>query len=210
MYTSRVSKRLTKKNLKLLSSLLGTLLLAGAYFGQAHGWFGSVDGANKGVQSASTASLPDEPGLYNIDHFIDGDTIAVKMNGKTESIRMIGVDTPETHKPNSPVQCYGPAAAAFTKNLIGTQQVRLQADADSTNRDRYNRLLRYVYLPDGRMVETELIKGGYGFAYTDFPFTKKAEFVADQTAARDAQKGLWGNCSPFQESSGRWQTENAS
>lgn len=207
MYTTGVSKRLSKKNLKILSSLLGSALLLVVYFGQAHGWFGPA--ASKAVQSASTAVVTNDPGLYSIDHFIDGDTIAIKMSGKTESIRMIGVDTPETHKPNSPVQCYGPAAAAFTKSLIGTQQVRLASDPESTNRDRYNRLLRYVYVPDGRMVETELIKGGYGFAYTAFPFTKTDEFVAAQSAAKTASNGLWGNCNPYQESNGRWQTENA-
>ena len=130
------------------------------------------------------------------------------MNDKIETIRMIGIDTPETHKPNAPVQCYGPAAASYTKTLIGTDSVRLQADEQSTNRDRYNRLLRYVYLPDGRLLEAELLKNGYGFAYTDFPFTKSAEFVQYQTAARSANKGLWTNCQPFQLASGRWQTEN--
>ena len=61
-----------------------------------------------------------QPGLYTIDHYIDGDTIAVNMNGSVETIRFIGVDTPETHKPNTPVQCYGELAAANTKTLIQT------------------------------------------------------------------------------------------
>jgi hypothetical protein len=56
-----------------------------------------------------------DPGLYSIDHYVDGDTIAVNMNGSIETIRFIGVDTPETHKPNTPVQCYGPEAAAYTR-----------------------------------------------------------------------------------------------
>jgi micrococcal nuclease len=131
------------------------------------------------------------------------------MNGKTESVRMIGVDTPETHKPNTPVQCYGPAAAAYTKQLIGQGQVRLEADAKSQDRDRYNRLLRYVYLPDGTLLEAKLIQGGYGFAYIDFPFTKSQQFVDLQSQAQAGHAGLWGNCSPYQESSGRWQTNNA-
>src|SRR5579872_4037300 len=94
-----------------------------------------------------------QPGLYSINHFVDGDTIAVNMNGAVETVRMIGVDTPETHKPNTPVQCYGLNAAVYTKQLIGSNSVRLQADSLDTNRDRYGRLLRYVYLPDGTMVE---------------------------------------------------------
>lgn len=180
-----------------LAILLVTLFL---WLGQTHGWFGQV---THGV-------VNNQPGLYDIARFVDGDTIAVDMNGTVETIRMIGVDTPETHRPNTPVQCYGPAAAAFNKNLIGNQRVRLASDSQSTNRDRYNRLLRYVYLPDGTLVNEKLIQDGYGFAYVFFPFTKSADFSSAQDSAKKAGKGLWGNCHPFQESNGRWQTENAS
>lgn len=137
-----------------------------------------------------------QPGLYSINHFIDGDTVAVNMNGKVETVRFIGIDTPETHKPNTPVQCYGPAAAAFTKNTIGNNSVRLVSDPLSTDRDRYDRLLRYVYLPDGTFVNEKLVQNGYAFYYPYFPFTKSAVFAADQQAAMTAHKGLWGNCSP--------------
>jgi micrococcal nuclease len=149
-----------------------------------------------------------QPGLYEIAKFVDGDTITVTMNGTKETVRMIGIDTPETHKPNTPVQCYGPAASAYTKQLIGTDKVRLVSDPENTNRDRYNRLLRYVYLPDGRMVAEEILKNGYGFAYTQFPFSKKQQFVALEQSAKDAHKGLWGNCTVTIESNGRKQTNN--
>jgi micrococcal nuclease len=187
-------KRHTKK---LIATVIPVIILIVSY-GQQEGWFGKTGDAAVKIQ----------PGLYSIERFVDGDTIVVDMDGKKETIRMIGVDTPETHKPNSPVQCYGPAAAAYTKNLIGISQVRLQADSKSTNRDRYNRLLRYVYLPDGRMVEEETIKNGYGFAYTDFPFDKSGDFTKYQDQARASTKGLWQNCKPFRLESGRWQTEN--
>src|SRR5580765_5510857 len=141
-----------------------------------------------------------QPGLYSIANFIDGDTIAVNMNGSVETIRMIGVDTPETHRPNTPVQCYGPDAANFTKNLIGQSNVRLQADPLDTNRDRYGRLLRYVFLPDERMVEAELINNGYGFAYTQFPFSKSDEFKTAEANAKAAGKGLWSACQVTVES----------
>src|SRR5438105_4283938 len=78
------------------------------YAGQ-QGW---LNNAGQTVES-------NQPGLYSVNRFVDGDTIAVNMNGQVEKVRFIGVDTPETHKPNTPVQCYGPAAAAFTKNAIG-------------------------------------------------------------------------------------------
>lgn len=137
-----------------------------------------------------------QPGLYSIAHFVDGDTIAVNMNGQVEKVRFVGVDTPETHKPNTPVQCYGPAAAAYTKSVIGQQRVRLVSDPLSTDRDRYNRLLRYVYLPDGTDVNEELIKHGYGFYYPYFPFSKSRQFEADEKQAMASHRGLWAACHP--------------
>jgi micrococcal nuclease len=148
-----------------------------------------------------------QPGLYTVTKFSDGDTIEVDMNGHRETIRFIGVDTPETHRPNSPVQCYGPEASAYTKTLIGSSSVRLQADPLDTNRDRYGRLLRYVYLPDGTLVEDKLISEGYAFAYTQFPFQKKAAFQALEDTAKQAGKGLWGACQVTVEASGREQTQ---
>ncbi len=179
-------------------SLLVLLIVAFLAFGQQQGWFG---GLGKGV-------MTNQPGLYAVDHFVDGDTITVNMNGTIETVRFIGIDTPETHKPNTPVQCYGPAAAAYTKNRIGNQRVRLVSDSLSTNRDRYNRLLRYVYLPDGTNLDQELVAKGYAFAYVSFPFTKSDDFAAAQKDAQTHYRGLWGNCNPYQESNGRWQSNN--
>jgi len=136
-----------------------------------------------------------QPGLYKVSRFVDGDTVEVSMNGHTEKVRFIGVDTPETHKPNTPVQCYGPAAAAFTKRTIGNNELRLVADPKNTDRDRYDRLLRYVYLPDGTLVNKAIIEQGYGFYYPYFPFSKKDEFAAAQNQAQAEKRGLWGNCS---------------
>lgn len=156
------------------------------------------------------AATTEQPGLYTVARFVDGDTIAVDMQGTTETIRFIGVDTPETHKPNTPVQCYGPAAAAYTKNRIGSSKVRLVSDSLSTNRDRYNRLLRYVYLPDGSNVNQELVAKGYAFAYVSFPFSKSDDFSQAQDQAQQNKRGLWGNCKPYQQDNGRWQSNNAS
>lgn len=136
----------------------------------------------------------EQPGLYSVSEFIDGDTISINMNGQNEIIRMIGVDTPETHRPNTPVQCYGVEAANYTRQLIGSNKVRLQADPLNTNRDRYNRLLRYVYLPDGTLLESKIISEGYGFAYTQFPFQKATEFDALEDQAEQAKRGLWSAC----------------
>lgn len=137
---------------------------------------------------------PVDPGYYAVVRISDGDTISVDMNGTEEKIRMIGVDTPETHHPSKPVQCFGRAASEFTKKFIGTQPVRLEADPLNDNRDRYQRLLRYVYTPDGKMLNRELVAQGYGFAYTSFPMEKSDEFQKLEDNARENNLGLWGGC----------------
>lgn len=164
-----------------------SLLLLIAVVATQSGWL------NSGVKTAEQS----QPGLYPIDHYIDGDTIAVNMNGTVETVRFIGVDTPETHKPNTPVQCYGELAAANTKAQISRfGKVRLEADPLDTNRDVYGRLLRYVYLPDGTLLDEKIIQTGYGFAYLDFPFTKKAQFAIDGQNAQNQKVGLWSVCHP--------------
>lgn len=167
----------------MLSSVLIALALI---FAQKQGWL-PTQTVQKTVENVN-------PGFYRVSKFDDGDTIAVDMEGKTETVRFIGVDTPETHDPRKPVQCYGKNSSAFTKNTIGTQNVRLEADPLSGNRDRYNRLLRFVYLPDGTLLNYELVKDGYGFAITGFPHTKMESFVNAQAEAKSQNRGLWGAC----------------
>jgi endonuclease YncB( thermonuclease family) len=191
-----MSRRLINKRYSPLISLLiiGVLLL-----GQHFHWFDSL-------QKAAETS---QPGLYHVVEFVDGDTIAVNMAGNKETIRFIGVDTPETQDPRKQVQCFGIAAANFTKNLIGSNDIRLASDPLSTNRDKYDRLLRYVYLPDGRLVNEEIIKQGYGFAYLSFPFTKSEQFHQDELTARQANLGLWKDCQPTENKYGGFTSNNA-
>lgn len=160
-----------------------------------------------GIQTSATMPPAPAPGYYRVAHFTDGDTLTVDMNGTNEAVRFIGIDMPETKKPDTPVQCYGPEASNFTKQTIGTQSIRLEADPMGDNRDRYNRLLRYMYLQDGTLLNRELIAKGYAFAYTSFPFTRKADFVAAQTGAQQAKLGLWGTCRP-QLDGDRWQSND--
>lgn len=157
----------------------------------------------------NAALQQNQPGLYRITQFDDGDTIVVDMNGTEEEIRFIGVDTPETKDPRKAVQCFGKAASAFTKQLIGQQPVRLESDQLNTNRDRYNRLLRYVYLPDNTLVNAVLIREGYGFAYTGFPFSKMEEFKQLQNKAREHNRGLWAACQPQLNQYGGYSSNDA-
>lgn len=176
--------RRPRKN-TLIGTLITLLVLLFAA-AQQQGWLGG----------AQQAAVNNQPGLYSVSRFVDGDTVSVNMNGHEEKIRLIGVDTPETHKPNTPVQCYGPAAAAFTKRTLQGQKIRLASDELTTDRDRYGRLLRYIYLSDGTNFNQKLIQEGYAFYYPYFPFSKSEEFAASQKSAQQAHRGLWGNCNP--------------
>lgn len=180
--------RTFKQWLALISGLLSLIL----YIATQQSW----------LSQAGQVAQKNQPGLYTVTRFSDGDTIVVSMMGKAETIRFIGVDTPETHKPRTPVQCYGPAASAYTKNLIGDSKVRLESDSLSTNRDRYDRLLRYVYLTDGTLVNESLIKNGFGFYYPYFAFTKSVEFSQAQDFAKTNNKGLWSTCQPIKKGEG--------
>jgi len=123
---------------------------------------------------------------------IDGDTFVCKFKGtKEEKIRLIGVDTPETKHPRKPVEYFGKEASAFTKRMVEGKRVKLGYDWQ--RKDRYGRTLAYVYLEDGTFLNAEIIKEGYGFAYTKYPFKYLDEFRELQKEARLNKRGLWGN-----------------
>lgn len=130
-----------------------------------------------------------------VKRVIDGDTVELE-NG--EKVRYIGIDTPETLDPRKPVQCFGKEAAEKNRELVGGKRVRLEKDV--TNRDKYNRLLRYVYVPAGEsgpeiFVNLELLKRGFAHSYTYPPDVKhQPEFVEAEREAREAGRGLWKSC----------------
>ena len=129
--------------------------------------------------------------FYLCTHVIDGDTIIVKMKGTEERVRLIGVDTPETVHPEKPVAFFGKEASAFTKRMAEGKRVRLEYDWQE--RDKYGRLLAYVYLEDETFLNAEIIKRGYGFAYTRFPFKYLDKFRKYEREARENIRGLWDN-----------------
>ena len=125
----------------------------------------------------------------------DGDTISVMVNGATEKVRLIGIDTPETKKPDTPVQCFGPEASAYTASLlpIGTE-VRLERDVEA--RDKYGRLLAYVYVAaDRTFVNLQIVRQGYARLLTIPPnVAHSEEFVVAARAAEADDIGLWAGC----------------
>ena len=126
-----------------------------------------------------------------VTRVVDGDTLVVDIAGQEERVRLIGVDTPETVHPNKPVERFGKEASAFTKRVAEGETVRLESDPQNSNRDRYSRLLRYVYLPDGTCLNEEIIRRGYGFAYVKYPFSKMEEYRLLERTAREESRGLW-------------------
>ncbi len=126
---------------------------------------------------------------YLCTRVVDGDTIVVDIGGKQEKLRLIGVDTPETVHPEKPVEYFGKEASEFTKKMVEGKQVRVEYDWQ--RRDKYGRLLAYVYLLDGSFLNAEIIKQGYGFAYTKYPFKYMEEFRGYEEEARENERGLW-------------------
>jgi len=125
-------------------------------------------------------------------HVVDGDTLNVDLGGTVERIRLIGIDTPETVKPNSPVECFGREASAQAKQLLNGQAVSIEADPSQDTRDRYGRLLAYIWLADGTLANFELVAGGYAYEYTyDQPYTYQQQFKQAQQDAQAAQRGHW-------------------
>lgn len=135
-------------------------------------------------------------GFYDVVSIADGDTITVDMEGKKEKIRFIGVDTPEIYHGGStaPSQCYGEKAKAFTEAAIDNKRVKLVADDKGSNRDKYGRLLRYVYTSDNRDLDQLLVAEGFGFAVTGFSYSRKDELLGVQSEAEIGKKGLWAIC----------------
>ena len=128
-------------------------------------------------------------GLHPVVKVTDGDTITVSVDGIEERVRLIGIDSPELHRP---VECFGSQAADHLTELLTGASVQLIADPSQDDRDRYGRLLRYVELADGTDVNAELIRDGYAFEYTyDKPYRRQTVFRHQEAAARSAAAGLW-------------------
>jgi micrococcal nuclease len=127
-----------------------------------------------------------------VSRVIDGDTVELE-NG--ERVRLIGIDTPELYDERKPVMYFAQEASKFTKQMAEGKMVRLEFDENNEylgHKDKYGRTLAYIYLEDGTFLNAEIIKQGYGFAYTKFLFKYMEEFRKYQQEAMENEKGLWG------------------
>jgi micrococcal nuclease len=160
----------------LQSLLLLCLLLAGV-------------AACDGGTFVPATETPDGLAVQVVD-VVDGDTIRVSIDGQTYTLRYIGIDAPETRHPDRPVEWMGPEATAANERLVGGKTVYLEKDVSET--DRYGRLLRYVYLPDGEFVNAALVRQGYAVASTYPPDVKYQDLLRQaEQEAREAGRGLW-------------------
>lgn len=126
---------------------------------------------------------------------VDGDTLIVNQDGAEVRVRLLGIDTPESVKPDSPVECYGPEASARTTELASGRIVRLEGDPTQDAVDQYGRTLAYVWLDDATMLNEVLVAEGYAREYTyEQPGSHQALLLDAQRRAQAADAGLWSAC----------------
>ena len=129
---------------------------------------------------------------YRVVEVLDGDTIVVERGSSRDTVRLLGIDTPETHHPTEPVQCFGPEASGYTTSRLLGQLVRLEDDVE--RRDIYDRRLAYVYL-DGERFEDELLRLGYARLLVIEPNHAHArDMLLEELDAQHARRGLWREC----------------
>lgn len=168
-----------------LPALIATLVLIGLVQ-----WFDITLPLNQ-----SSGTVPE--GLYQVERVIDGDTIVVFDGTKNETVRLIGINTPETVDPRRPVECFGKEASEVAHRLLDNARVRLEFDASQGERDKYQRVLAYVFLEDGTFFNKYMIEEGYAYEYTyNIPYVYQEEFTQAQQLAETNGKGLWadGTC----------------
>jgi micrococcal nuclease len=157
-----------------------------------------IVGASSCAASSSPATSPPAPaGAGVVVRVVDGDTVQIKIGRQTTPVRLIGVNTPETVDPNRPPQCFGAEAKKRTRELLppGTA-VRLERDPEP--RDKYGRLLAYVFTSSGTFVNLVLAQEGFATTMAIAPNTShQSEFAAAVARAREGRLGLWGACPGF-------------
>jgi micrococcal nuclease len=128
---------------------------------------------------------------------VDGDTLVARAGGRTFYVRLLGIDTPETHRPGTPVECGGPQASRSMNALAPAgAHVRLETDPTQDRVDRYGRLLAYVWLADGRLLETAQLESGWAttYVYAGHPVSLFARLADAARQARSARRGVWAVC----------------
>jgi endonuclease YncB( thermonuclease family) len=183
--TVKVITRLVRSATLVFAAIVAVVLTACA---------GETTGGVSGSAGGASEPTPAQQTSYNVVQVVDGDTIKVKDDGTTEGLRLIGIDAPESHHPTKPDECFGAEATKHLTKLIGAHKVTLQADPSQDDRDKYDRLLRYVFV--GKVnINKKMITDGYATEYTyDQPYKYRDSFVAAEKSAKAHNRGLWKAC----------------
>jgi micrococcal nuclease len=152
-----------------------------------------ADATDRGVTTTTAPPPTGEAfGTGVVTWIYDGDTVQVRVDGIDEKVRLIGIDAPETGGPYTTVECFGHESTAFAKEQLNNQRVRLDLDPSQDKRDRFGRLLAYVWLEDGTFVNELMIAEGYAREYTyDKPYRYQDRFRDAEAQAREREVGLW-------------------
>jgi micrococcal nuclease len=172
--------KLNKKRLKTLGSLL--VLVGGilVYF--------TTDGEIR----SKPEYLEENMERTMVLRVVDGDTLKITAGDGEDTVRLIGINTPETVDPRTTVECFGKEASEKMKYLAEGQEVLVVKDPTQSERDKYNRLLAYVYLTDGTLLNQKMIEDGYAFEYTYItPYEFQTEFQDAERVAKENKQGLW-------------------
>lgn len=153
----------------------------------------SIIAVTSPTQTSSLTKFPKKD-LYQVVKVIDGDTISVKIDGKIEAVRLIGIDSPESVDPRKPVQCFGKEASDKAREILIGKKVSLEYDPTQGEKDKYKRLLRYVFLEDGQNFNKLMIESGYAHEYTyKTSYKYQKDFKLGEVGARERRLGLWGD-----------------
>ena len=149
----------------------------------------------QGITSApipTTSPIGSDRQIATLVRVVDGDTIRVEVNGRENTIRIIGLDTPESVDPRKPVECFAREATAELKRLLSDETIYLESDTSQGEQDKYGRLLRHVFTKQGQNVAREMIAHGYGHEYTyDDAYRYQSDFREAQASAESRLLGLW-------------------
>lgn len=185
-----MSKSILKKTVstQLLAASLLLLLFA-------LGQMGLTPPSQDESETKGVSVVQNEKQSGTVTRVVDGDTLKVDINGAEETVRLIGIDTPELARSGKAAECFAKQAQTRLKSLAEGKSVILESDSSQADQDRYGRLLRYVLTTEGENLNLTMIKDGYAFEYTyESPYQYQSEFKAAQKDAKAQSLGLWASC----------------
>lgn len=139
-------------------------------------------------------STSQKEGPYKVSKVVDGDTLDIIIDGKTERVRLIGINTPEVVDPRKTVECFGKEASDKAKETLSGKSVYIESDSSQGDKDKYGRLLRYVFIDEDIIFNKMMIEGGFAYEYTyEVPYKYQEEFKRAQKDAELNKRGLWAD-----------------